>query len=294
MVLANLWAHFPPQIATKIMLPNEEFALACRQYYAEEGSIVDSTNGQFAHSPLTRHECDTGYHLLWGHHQHQGLLQSKDLDKCCFFAGDVKKWLAECDYFPDNYFELWDIYERYTSLNGRFFHEQKNGEGKSVRAVNMAREIHKEKDENGKSIVAMKMHLEKDELGRSIHGVKNADKLNREKDELGRSVQGVRNAGRLHREKDELGRSIVAMRSIEKLNAEKTADGKSVQGVKNAERLHEEKDGQGRSVNAVRAAEKVNQQSWKSTVDGHVSTAAGVAKYNRVRGWDPGARVRIA
>jgi hypothetical protein len=108
----------PPTIAAEfIMLSNERFALACRAYYEEIGLIVDSSNGQFAHSPLTRKECDTGYYLLWEHHQHQGLLQSKDLDKCCFFSGDTKKWLLECDYFPADYFELWDIFEKYFHKN---------------------------------------------------------------------------------------------------------------------------------------------------------------------------------
>jgi hypothetical protein len=97
------------------MLSNEEFALACRAYYEEQGLVVDERNGQFAHSPLTRTECETGYYLLWEHHQHQGLLQSRDLNKCCFFTPDTRNWLLTADYFPDNYFELWDIYEEFAS-----------------------------------------------------------------------------------------------------------------------------------------------------------------------------------
>ena len=113
------------------MLPNEIFALACRAWYEEQGLIVDERNGEFAHSPLTKRECDTGYYLLHGHHQHQGLLQSKDLDKCCFFSGDTKRWLLECDYFPENFFELWDIYEKYSSEQCRKIAEtgRKNGTG---------------------------------------------------------------------------------------------------------------------------------------------------------------------
>ncbi len=100
------------------MLPNEEFALGCRAWYEEQGLIVDETNGQFAHCPLPERYGDRGYYLLWEHHQHQGLLQSKDIGECCFFSGDTKKWLLECDHFPDNYFELWDIYDEFKKLNG--------------------------------------------------------------------------------------------------------------------------------------------------------------------------------
>ncbi len=114
MVLANLWAHSSPQIATRIMLPNEVFALACRAYYEEQGLIVDKTNGEFAHCPYPEGMGDTGYYLLHGHHQHQGLLQSRDVGRQCFFTPDVKKWLITANYFPDNYFELWDIFKEYS------------------------------------------------------------------------------------------------------------------------------------------------------------------------------------
>ena len=95
------------------MLPNEEFALACRAYYEEQGLIVDETNGEFCHCPYPESMGDTGYYLLHEHHQHQGLLQSKDVGRKCFFTADVKRWLLTADYFPDNYFELWDIYTEF-------------------------------------------------------------------------------------------------------------------------------------------------------------------------------------
>jgi hypothetical protein len=118
------------------MLPNEVFALACRAYYEEQGLIVDETNGEFAHCPYPEGMGDTGYYLLHGHHQHQGILQSKDVGKCCFFVGYAKRWLQECDYFPDRYFELWDIYEEFMSR-----HNSENGKkvGKSL-GEKMARE----------------------------------------------------------------------------------------------------------------------------------------------------------
>jgi hypothetical protein len=97
------------------MLPNERFALACRALYEEQGLIVDETNGEFAHCPYPKRYGDSGYYLLHGHHQHQGLLQSKDIGECCFFNGHAKRWLLECDYFPENYFELWDIYHEFLS-----------------------------------------------------------------------------------------------------------------------------------------------------------------------------------
>jgi hypothetical protein len=100
------------------MLPNEAFALACRAYYDEVGLIVDERNGEFAHCPYPEGMGETGYYLLHDHHQHQGILQSKDVGRICFFTSDARKWLTSCDYWPDNYFELWDTYEEYARKNG--------------------------------------------------------------------------------------------------------------------------------------------------------------------------------
>ena len=96
------------------MLPNEVFALACRAYYEKRGLIVDETNGEFAHCPYPRGMGDTGYYLLWEHHQQQGLLQSRDVGRCCFWLGNAKKWLTHCDPWPDDYFDLWDIFEEFS------------------------------------------------------------------------------------------------------------------------------------------------------------------------------------
>jgi hypothetical protein len=223
------------------MLPNERFALACRAYYDEIGLIVDESNSEFAHSPLTRKECDTGYYLLHGHHQHQGLLQSKDLGKCCFFNYDALTWLQECDYWPENYFELWDIYEEYSGSNARKLHEERDTNGKSLHWIKSAMRALEEKDEFGKCLVATKggktagkkIHEKKDENGKSVHGIECAKIMNK----------------KLHKEKDELGRSKTAMNT--------------------------------------------NTQVWESTVDGFRSHAGGVARYNKARGWDPNARIRV-
>jgi len=94
------------------MLPNEVFARECRKKYEEQGLIVDKRNGQFAHCPLPKGMGDEGLYLLWGDHQHQGLLQSRDVGRRCFYAYDVKLWL---DTFPEGFFELYEIYDEFNS-----------------------------------------------------------------------------------------------------------------------------------------------------------------------------------
>jgi hypothetical protein len=244
------------------MLPNEVFALACRAYYEEQGLIVDKTNGEFAHCPYPEGMGDTGYYLLHGHHQHQGLLQSKDVGKCCFFVGHAKKWLQECDYFPDSYFELWDIYEKYSSEHSKKANEK----------------LHSEKDEEGKSVAAKSVHITKDDFGRSVNALNASRAAHAEKDELGRSVLGVKNAERMNRV----------------LHKEKDESGKSLHNRKVNKKVHSKKNDEGKSVVAVKAGRSSSSQVWESLIDGFRSNAGNVSKHNKVRGWDPKARVRIS
>ena len=104
------------------MLPNEVFALECLARYAKEGLVVDSSNGQFAHCPYPKPReqkyklpDDLGYWLTFFDHQHQGLLQSVDVGRKCYFAPDVKLYL---DTYPPNYFELYDIYDKFNLHTG--------------------------------------------------------------------------------------------------------------------------------------------------------------------------------
>ena len=218
------------------MLPNEVFALNCLSRYEQMGIVVGKHNGEFAHCPLPKGMGDKGYYLLHDDHQHQGLLQSKDVGRCCFLNGNAKRWLTGCKEFPENYFELWDIYDEFKGENAERLHKKKDEFGRSIQGVKNAERLHAEKDEFGRSVRAArgaeKAHAKKDELGRSVLAVKNVEKAHAKKDELGRSIQGVKNAERLHAEKDEFGRSVHAVKGAEKAHAKKDELGRSVQAVK--------------------------------------------------------------
>ena len=172
------------------MLPNEQFALACRAWYEEQGLVVDETNGEFAHCPQPERYGDGGYYLLHEHHQQQGLIQSKDVGECCFFLGHAKQWLENLTYFPDDYFELWNIYDEYSKKQageaGKTAHAEKNEGGKSKHAIKAAKTanevIHREKDHQGRSLHALRtlshVHDEKNENGKSVLSVMNARVMN--------------------------------------------------------------------------------------------------------------------
>ena len=131
------------------MLPNKVFALECRKKYEEQGLIVDKRNGQFAHCPLPKGMGDEGLYLLWGDHQHQGLLQSRDVGRRCFWAADVKRWL---DGFPEGFFELYGIYEEFISgEHGPRFGVPHTEEWKKAMSERMSGENHPMYGRTGKN-----------------------------------------------------------------------------------------------------------------------------------------------
>jgi hypothetical protein len=284
------------------MLPNEVFALACRAYYEEQGLIVDETNGEFAHCPYPEGMGDTGYYLLHGHHQHQGLLQSKDVGKCCFFVGHAKKWLQECDYFPEGYFDLWETYEEYCGENGRKVAQKFLEDGVGVFNPIYQEKINEARVRNGKRAFQEKtgIHDPKNReivLEASQYALKNGvglyDPRNQDKIQENRvrnGINAVKNKTGAFSPEGQEKRTKRAREMMSELHSEKDDSGKSTFAVRNCRKLHAEKDDQGRSLVAMRSL----QQKWKSTVDGHISTASGVASHNRSRGWDPNARVRVS
>jgi hypothetical protein len=292
-----------PQTLTKEskMLSNEIFALECIERYKAQGLTVDEKNGEFAHCPLPERYGDKGYYLLHGDHQHQGLLQSKDINECCFFSGDTKRWLENFGPSLEIYEELWEIYQEYSKRANEKMHKEKNVEGKSLGAIKAAKRLHEMKNKEGKSIWALKhnekIHSLKNEEGKSINAVNMSKKSHERKNEEGKSVNAVeagkKAAEKLHEAKNEEGKSIHAINMSKKSHEAKDGNGKSLLAIKNSKKAHEVKDENGKSLLGLKNAKRLNAQIWESTVDGFRSTASAVSKHNRANGWDPGARIRI-
>lgn len=301
MVLANPWALSPPQIATKIMLPNEVFALQCRKFYEEQGLTVDETNGEFAHSPYPEGMGSTGYYLLHDHHQQQGLLQSRDVGRCCFFIGHAKRWLEQCEKMPEGYFDLWDIYDTYKGDNGRKVSSQFKEKGEGIFNPKFEDKIQEARKKSGEDALRNKTgifdptnkplvlkasrYALENQVG--IYDPKHKTVVQETRKKNGKSAvenkSGIFNPDYAEKHK-EVGRKVMSS-----LHSEKDESGKSVMAIRNARNLHSLKDENGRSVVAMKASSQV----WESLIDGYRSTASGVSRHNTKNGWDPAARVRI-
>jgi len=260
-----------------------EFVEKCLERYERLDIIPgDPNEGKWnkAHYPAPNPEGDTTIPMLWDDHQQQGLYQSEEWGRVCFFAGDAKKFLTHGP-FVENWFELWDIYDKWMKKKGEGMnekiHEEKDEEGKSVHAVKLGKKmnekVHEEKNEEGKSVFAVKngkkAHEEKNEEGKSVRALKMLEKLHEEKNEEGKSVIAVKAGKKGHEEKDEEGKSVHAVKAAKKSHEERNEEGKSVRALKMLEKLHEEKNEEGKSVVAVKngknIGKKTSAQRWQNT-----------------------------
>jgi hypothetical protein len=125
-------------------------------------------------------------------------------------------------------------------------------------------------------------------------GQKAAKKLHSEKDNLGRSRVALKRTEEWHAEKDENGKSVHAMKCLKIIHSEKDEEGKSLHAVKAAKSSHSEKDENGRSVKSVKAVKKLNGQRWQCTVTKHITTPGALTHYQKARGIDPSNRIRLS
>ena len=96
-------------------------------FYEEQG-LTPEPGGEWqeAHYPDPEGIGDKTVRMTFDDHQQQGLYQSEEYGRCCFFSGDVVRFLTHSPFVP-GWFDLWDLYGKWRGDNGR-----KNGPKNSV------------------------------------------------------------------------------------------------------------------------------------------------------------------
>jgi hypothetical protein len=94
-----------------------DFVRGCLAFY-EEDCLTPEKGWDKAHYPAPKNLGESTVWMTHNHHQHQGLLQSREYGQCCFYNGDAYRFLTKGPFVP-GWFELWDIYEEYKGENGR-------------------------------------------------------------------------------------------------------------------------------------------------------------------------------
>lgn len=102
------------------MYTTEEFRRQVYLWYDTNGITVgDCTEGNWEHAHIVPRCCGgtETVLLLHGHHCYHDLLQSREYNRQCFFAGTTRAWLYGEGFLCENWFELVEIYEHYLTLN---------------------------------------------------------------------------------------------------------------------------------------------------------------------------------
>lgn len=149
----------------------QEFVTGVQSYYKENDiQPGDPNEGRWeeAHYPLPKGQGDQTVLLLHHHHQIQGLLQSEEVGRCCFYSYDTKKFLSE-NFGCLEWFSLCEIHERWAKIrsqhNNEVLHEQKDERGRSKHAVETLGKAWGNKN----SLAALeRLRSEKDAEGRSV------------------------------------------------------------------------------------------------------------------------------
>ena len=103
-----------------------EWVQTCTKKYKEQGLTPgdpDDGEWQDAHYPAPKGVGVDTVLLLFDDHQVQGLLQSEEYGRCCFFNDHTRKFLTQKPFTP-NWFELWDLYDKWSGYNARMNNEK--------------------------------------------------------------------------------------------------------------------------------------------------------------------------
>lgn len=91
-----------------------DFVKGALAYYEENGFYPgDGARWEVAHYPRPKGEGDDTEDLMWEHHQVQGLLQSEEEGRKCFYEYQALRFLKTTP-FIEGYFELWDLYDKWS------------------------------------------------------------------------------------------------------------------------------------------------------------------------------------
>jgi hypothetical protein len=215
---------------------------------------------------------------------------------------------------PSNLYVCSPSFHRWVWHNGEEFiewanvgaekaHEVRDEFGRSVLGVENAKRLHEEKDDDGKSVVAMKCHLHKDASGKSLHALKVAEKLHALKDENGKSTNAVAGGtkGGKSNAVNKTGFCSPEYLSSKECSETRRENGR-VSGAKvvanrtgfcSPEWLSSEECLEQRKANGVKTASTLNSEKWQCTVTGKISTAGPLTRYQKKRGIDPSFRVKV-
>jgi len=230
-----------------------DYVKECLEFY-EEAGFIPGARWEDAHYPAPNGKGETTIPMLHEHHQVQGLLQSREYDQCCFYSGHTKRFLTEGP-FVSGWFELWDIYDKYSTLQSSAAGRKAAELGLGIHAPGM--------QSKGGKIGGTKSA----ELGLGVHA-RSAEQMT----EDGR--KGGAKAAELG-----VGAHAPGMASKGRTKQVELGVGVHAPGV--------------RSKGGKNGGKITSSQRWMCLVTGHISTPGGLSHWQRARGIDTSKRVKL-
>jgi hypothetical protein len=226
-----------------------------------------------AHHPTPR--CEKGTEtvpLIEGHHFIHDLYQSEDWGRCCFFSGNVKRFLYGEGFLCENWFDLCELYEKWTSVQSR-----KNG----TKSVELGIGIHDPSNRGNVLEGGSRGRKAEAVMGVGIHAPGVSSEAGKKSVAMGVGIHDPANKDRV------LEGNRKGGEAAKEAGAGFHAPGVAKEGGRRAVELgvgvHNPKNRQ-RCLEGSRAAAKVTtSQKWGCLVTGHVSNPGGLTCHQRKR-----------
>lgn len=118
-----------------------EWVRACQTRYREQ-DLTPEPGGEWqeAHYPAPKGVGTDVIWLLHEDHQVQGVLQSEEYGRMCFFPNDVLKFLKKGPFIP-NWFEIYDLYKKWARENNKKFPIETRRKSGKANIAKMPKEI---------------------------------------------------------------------------------------------------------------------------------------------------------
>lgn len=250
-------SHQPPTPTTTVKNMDQHlFVQWCLEQYQKDDITPDCYRFEGAHYPLQRGMGDEKVPLTELDHGIQGIWQSEEIGRVCFFAGKTTNALNAPNYWPLGFFDAWDLCDHWLKVSAS------NG---GTAAVEQRAGVH------GKTSCEVAAYGSKGETTASkrktgIHGLSSEDHSRHEK--MGAQFDAIGGKKSFENKTSVHGRSKEQM----------TTDGKK-----------------GGTIGGLQGGKTSLAQRWQSLLSGHIANPCNIARHHASKGlphrrilvWDP-------
>jgi hypothetical protein len=231
-----------------------EWVRGCLTYYEEQG-LTPEPGGEWqeAHYPAPKGAGNNTIWLMHDHHQVQGLLQSEEYGRQCFYNYETLNFLKE-GLFVSGWFDLWDLYDKWKGHNGKSQIGKCNSHPNTTEARSRTGKVTVESMLAHPNTISSRSRTVKEML---VHP------------------------------------NTIENQRCEAMNSHPNTREGRVRGGKKSGVTNGPKNVGSMLPYTSDNAKKTNSQRWQCLVTGHINNPGGLTRYQKRRGIDTALRVRL-